>query len=219
MADIPPPPPPPAGAPPPPPMSPPPPYQGPPPGYLPTSMPPGSPGYIPPGIGPVSAGAGLGLGRQIVGARSSIIVGVIGVVVPIVWAIASSGGSVFYFYILPDLRVHLRSSAQRHARLSDRRDHRHRAQRDRRASSASPRRGTHQAGPDPFVPRGHRQASETAAEARQTATATHRATFSDQPISGPASADPIGLCRRSSATSRPRRRGRTTPGRCVAAAA
>jgi len=28
-------------------------------------------------------------------------VGLIGVVVPIVWAIASSGGSVFYFYILP----------------------------------------------------------------------------------------------------------------------
>jgi hypothetical protein len=100
MADIPPPPPPPAGAPPPPPVSPPPPYQGLPPGYLPPSMPPGSPGYIPPGIGPVSAGAGLGLGRQIVGARSSIIVGVIGIFVPIIWAIVSTNSTV-YFYVLP----------------------------------------------------------------------------------------------------------------------
>ena len=98
MADIPPPPPPPSGAAPPPPMSPPPPYQGLPPGYQPPSTPPGSPGYMPQGIGPAT---GLGLGAQIVGARSSIIVGVIGVFVPIVWAVASSGGSVFYFYILP----------------------------------------------------------------------------------------------------------------------
>jgi len=42
----------------------------------------------------------LGLGSQIVGARSSIIVGVIGIVVPIVTAIVT-GGTVFYFYALP----------------------------------------------------------------------------------------------------------------------
>jgi hypothetical protein len=98
MADIPPPPPPPSDAPPPPSMTPPPPYQGLPPGYQPPSMPPGSPGYMPQPIGPI---VGLGIGAQLIGARSSIIVGVIGVVVPIVWLIASSGGSVFYFYLLP----------------------------------------------------------------------------------------------------------------------
>lgn len=74
MADIPPPPPP-SGAPP----------------------PPGSPGYMPQPIGPTS---GSSLGMQIVGARSSIILGVIGVVVPVVWAMIS-GGSTFYFYVLP----------------------------------------------------------------------------------------------------------------------
>jgi hypothetical protein len=97
MADIPPPPPPPSDAPPPPSMMPPP-YQGLPPGYQPPSMPPGSPGYMPQPIGPI---VGLGIGAQLLGARSSIIVGLIGVVVPIVWLIASSGGSVFYFYLLP----------------------------------------------------------------------------------------------------------------------
>jgi len=100
MADIPPPPPPPPGAPPPPPIAPPPPYQGLPPGYQPPSMPPGSPGYMPPGIGPTATGVGLGLGAQIVGARSSIIVGVIGIFVPIVTAFILSG-SVVYFYLLP----------------------------------------------------------------------------------------------------------------------
>jgi len=89
MADIPPPPP--SNAPPPPP-----PYQGMP-GYQPPSMPQGSPGYIAPSIGPTM---GSGIGAQIVGARSSIIVGVIGIIVPIVWAIVSTN-STFYFYILP----------------------------------------------------------------------------------------------------------------------
>jgi hypothetical protein len=73
-------------------------YQSAPPAYQPPPLPPGSPGYMPQ---PISPTAGAGLGAQIVGARSSIIVGVIGVVVPIVWAIASGGGSVFYFYVLP----------------------------------------------------------------------------------------------------------------------
>jgi hypothetical protein len=99
MADIPPLPPPPTGAPPPPPMAPPPPYQGLPPGYQPPSMPPGSPGYMPPGIGP-TMGAGLNLGAQIAGARSSIIVGVVGILVPIVTAFIF-GGTVYYFYLLP----------------------------------------------------------------------------------------------------------------------
>lgn len=60
-------------------------------------MPPGSPGYMPQGIGPA---AGLGLGAQFVGARSSIIVGVIGIFVPILSAFIFSG-SIFYFYVLP----------------------------------------------------------------------------------------------------------------------
>jgi len=60
-------------------------------------MPPGSPCYMPQGIGPTM---GSGIGAQIVGARSSIIVGVIGIIVPIVWAIVSTN-STFYFYILP----------------------------------------------------------------------------------------------------------------------
>ena len=97
MADIPPPPPPPSGAAPSPPMSPPPPYQGLPPGYQPPPTPPGSPGYMLQGIAPA---AGLGLGAQIAGARSSIIVGVIGILVPIIWAVVSTN-STFYFYILP----------------------------------------------------------------------------------------------------------------------
>jgi hypothetical protein len=98
MADIPPPPPPPSDAPPPLSMTPPSSYQGLPPSYQQPSMPPGSPGYMPQPIGPT---VGLGIGAQLLGARSSIIVGVIGVVVPIAWALFSSGGSVFYFYLLP----------------------------------------------------------------------------------------------------------------------
>ena len=63
-------------------------------------MPPpsGSPGYMPPGIAPTSGG--INFGRQIAGARYSIIVGAIGIVVPIVSAFVLSG-SIFYFYILP----------------------------------------------------------------------------------------------------------------------
>ncbi len=49
----------------------------------------------------VAAGAGLGIGAQIVVARSSIIVGVIGILVPVVFSIVSGGGSAFYFYVLP----------------------------------------------------------------------------------------------------------------------
>ena len=45
-------------------------------------------------------GAGLNLGAQIAGARSSIIVGVIGILVPVVSAFIFSG-SIFYFYVLP----------------------------------------------------------------------------------------------------------------------
>lgn len=78
-------------------MAPPPPYQGLPPGYQPPAMPPGSPGYVPQGIGPTS---GSGIGTQFRGASSSIIVGVVGIIVPIVWAIVSTN-STFYFYILP----------------------------------------------------------------------------------------------------------------------
>lgn len=48
----------------------------------------------------VAAGAGLGLGAQIVVARSSIIVGVIGIFVPII-SVLVTGGTVYYFYILP----------------------------------------------------------------------------------------------------------------------
>jgi ABC-type multidrug transport system permease subunit len=78
-------------------MAPPPPYQGLPPGYQPPAMPPGSPGYMPQGIGPSS---GSGIGTQVRGASSSIIVGVIGIFVPIITAIFF-GGTVFYFYALP----------------------------------------------------------------------------------------------------------------------
>ena len=49
----------------------------------------------------VAAGAGLGIGAQIVVARSSIIVGVVGIIVPVIWSIVTGGSSVFYFYILP----------------------------------------------------------------------------------------------------------------------
>lgn len=99
MADIPPPPPPPSNLPPPPPVASPP-NLGLPPGYQPPAMPPSSPGYMPNPIVP-TAGVGLGIGTQIYGARSSIIVGVIGIVVPVGWLVVSGGGSVFYFYILP----------------------------------------------------------------------------------------------------------------------
>ncbi|HEV2217017.1 MAG TPA: hypothetical protein VGV88_05520 [Candidatus Dormibacteraeota bacterium] len=94
---------PPSPLPPPPPSMPPP----PPPGYAP---PPAPPGYAPPPQGyqqqmppgmQVAAGAGLGIGAQIVVARSSIIVGVIGILVPVVFSIVSGGGSAFYFYVLP----------------------------------------------------------------------------------------------------------------------
>jgi hypothetical protein len=54
---------------------------------------------MPPGIGP-AMGTGLNLGAQIAGARSSVIVGVIGVLVPIATALFF-GGTVFYFYVLP----------------------------------------------------------------------------------------------------------------------
>jgi hypothetical protein len=80
-------------------MAPPPPYQGLPPGYPPPSMPPSSPGYMPPSIGP-TMGTGLSLGTQIRGASSSIIVGVVGILVPVVSAFVFSG-SIFYFYLLP----------------------------------------------------------------------------------------------------------------------
>jgi hypothetical protein len=96
MADIPPPPPPPQEQIPQhtPPAAPPQ-YQAPP-GY----QPPPSPGYMPQPIAP-SSGGGLNLGMQFVGARSSIIVGIIGIVVPVVWAIVSGGTQTFYFYVLP----------------------------------------------------------------------------------------------------------------------
>lgn len=100
MADIPPPPPPPSNAPPPPPMATPP-YQGMP---QPPVMPPQSPGYMPNPIGP-AAGAGLGLGAQIYAARSSIIVGVIGIVVPVASALFF-GGTVVYFYVLPAFGIY-----------------------------------------------------------------------------------------------------------------
>lgn len=48
----------------------------------------------------IAAGAGLGLGAQIYAARSSIIVGVIGIVVP-VGSLMITGGTVVYFFILP----------------------------------------------------------------------------------------------------------------------
>lgn len=83
----------------PPPNQPPPGYQPPPPGYAPPPQ--GSPGQIPPGIMPMAvAGAGLGLGAQIYAARSSIVVGVIGIIVPI-GSLLITGSTAVYFYILP----------------------------------------------------------------------------------------------------------------------
>lgn len=92
MADIPPPPP--TNAPPPPPPAAPQAYPAPP-GY---QQPP-SPGYMPQPVAPTS-GSGVNLGLQIVGARSSIIVGVIGILVPVLTAVLF-GGTVVYFYVLP----------------------------------------------------------------------------------------------------------------------
>lgn len=101
MSDVPPSnlPPPPPGVPPPPPA-----YQ-PPPGNIPPP-----PGYAPPpqagyqqqmpGAPMVAAAGGLALGAQIYAARSSIIVGVIGILVP-VGSLLITGGTVVYFFILP----------------------------------------------------------------------------------------------------------------------
>lgn len=97
MSDLPPsnlPPPPPGYAPPPAP----PPAQAPP-GYAPPPQP-GYQGQIPQGMPMIAAAGGLSIGAQIIAARSSIIVGVIGIVVPIV-TVMVTGGTVVYFYILP----------------------------------------------------------------------------------------------------------------------
>jgi len=95
MSDLPPsnlPPPPPGYAPPPaPPAQPPPGYAPPPQGYQ---------GQMPPGMPLIAAAGGLSIGGQIIAARSSIIVGVIGIFVPIVTVLVT-GGTVVYFYILP----------------------------------------------------------------------------------------------------------------------
>jgi hypothetical protein len=94
MSDLPPsnlPPPPPGYAPPPPPPAPPPGYAPPPQGYQ---------GQMPPGMPMMAAAGGLSIGTQIIAARSSIIVGVIGIFVPIVTVLVT-GGTVVYFYILP----------------------------------------------------------------------------------------------------------------------
>jgi hypothetical protein len=95
MSDLPPsnlPPPPPGYAPPPaPPAQPPPGYAPPPPGYQ---------GQMAPGMPMIAAAGGLSIGAQIIAARSSIIVGVIGIFVPIVTVLVT-GGTVVYFYILP----------------------------------------------------------------------------------------------------------------------
>jgi hypothetical protein len=93
MADIPP-----SNLPPPPPGYAPPPSQ-PPPGYAPPPQP-GYQGQMPPGMPMIAAAGGLSIGAQIIAARSSIIVGVIGIFVPIV-TLMVTGGTVFYFYILP----------------------------------------------------------------------------------------------------------------------
>ena len=95
MSDVPP-----SNLPPPPPSYQPPPGSiPPPPGYAPPPQ--GSPGQIPPGIVPMAAAAGgLGLGAQIYAARSSIVVGVIGILVPI-GSLLITGGTVVYFFILP----------------------------------------------------------------------------------------------------------------------
>jgi len=84
----------------------------PPPGYAPPPAPPAQapPGYapppqgyqgqMPPGMPMIAAAGGLSIGAQIIAARSSIIVGVIGIFVPIVTVLVT-GGTVVYFYILP----------------------------------------------------------------------------------------------------------------------
>jgi hypothetical protein len=95
MSDVPPsnlPPPPPGYAPPPPP-----PAQSPP-GYAPPPQ--GYPGQMPQGMPMMAAAGGLSIGAQIIAARSSIIVGVIGIFVPII-TVMVTGGTVVYFYILP----------------------------------------------------------------------------------------------------------------------
>jgi hypothetical protein len=95
MSDLPP-----SNLPPPPPgYTPPPSYSPPPQGYAPPPQP-GYQGQMPPGMPVIAAAGGLAIGAQIVVARSSIIVGVIGIFVPIVTAMVT-GGTIFYFYILP----------------------------------------------------------------------------------------------------------------------
>jgi hypothetical protein len=91
MADIPPPPPP------PPQQSPPPPYQPPPlqPGMAP---PPGSPGYMPPPIGPQSTG--IPVGTQLRLAAWPIIIGVAGILLPVISGVLLNG-NVYYFFVLP----------------------------------------------------------------------------------------------------------------------
>jgi len=88
---------PPSNLPPPPPGYTPPPAQ-PPPGYAPPQ--PGYQGQMPPGMPMIAAAGGLSIGAQIIAARSSIIVGVIGIFVPIV-TLMVTGRTVVYFYILP----------------------------------------------------------------------------------------------------------------------
>jgi len=74
-------------------------YAPPPPGYAPPPQP-GYQGQMPPGVPIIAAAGGLSIGTQLLAARSSIIVGVIGIFVPIITEIVT-GGTVFYFYILP----------------------------------------------------------------------------------------------------------------------
>jgi hypothetical protein len=70
----------------------------PPPGYAPPPQ--GYQGQMPTGMPMIAAAGGLSIGAQIIAARSSIIVGVIGIFVPIVTVLVT-GGTVVYFYILP----------------------------------------------------------------------------------------------------------------------
>ena len=74
-------------------------YAPPPPGYAPPPQP-GYQGQMPPGVPIIAAAGGLSIGTQLLAARSSIIVGVIGIFVPIITELVT-GGTVFYFYILP----------------------------------------------------------------------------------------------------------------------
>ena len=74
-------------------------YAPPPPGYAPPPQP-GYQGQMPPSVPIIAAAGGLSIGTQLLAARSSIIVGVIGIFVPIITEIVT-GGTVFYFYILP----------------------------------------------------------------------------------------------------------------------